>query len=169
MDHLNLLTTLIAVVVFIYVIVKQFMAKPVRMFGFVIVPLLALYKVYDSFPKTDIPKSQMVECVIMFCLALASAIIQAMFTEVFYQDDRLYMRSKLVAVVTWAIYFLVRIGLRFLYHSTGSWMMWLGMAVIFGVRSLILYIRFPEIGKTLSQRSHSAPPGKRSTRRNYKY
>lgn len=62
------------------------------------------------------------------------------------------MRSKPVAVITWAAYFLIRIGLRFFCHSTESWMMWLGMAVIFGVRSFILYLRFPEIGKALSQR-----------------
>lgn len=152
MNHLNLMTTLIAAAVFIYAIAKQFTAKPVKMFGFVIVPLLALYKVYDSFPQTSIPRSQMVECTVLVLLALASAVIQSMFTEVFYQNDQLYMRSKLIAVVTWAVYFLARIGLRFLYHNTEYWMMWMGMAVIFGARSLILLFRFPEIGRALSQR-----------------
>lgn len=166
MDHLNLMTTLIAVAVLIYAIAKQFMAKPVKLFGFVVVPLIALYKVYDSFPKTTVPQSQMAECTVMVVLALAAAVIQAMFTEVFYQDERLYMRSKLVAVVTWAAYFLVRIGLRYLYRSTESWMVWLGMAVIFAVRSLILYLRFPEIGKALSQGFRSGASGRRSRRRN---
>ena len=159
MNHFDLMTTLIVAAVFIYAIAKQFTAKPVKMFGFVIVPLLALYKVYDSFPKTSIPRSQMVECTVLVLLALASAVIQSMFTDVFYQNDQLYMRSKLIAVVTWAVYFLARIGLRFLYHNTESWMMWMGMAVIFGARSLILLFRFPEIGRALSQRFCSDASG----------
>ncbi len=173
MDHLNLATTLIVIAAFVYAIAKQFMAKPVKAFGFAIIPLLALYKVFDSLPKAAVPKSQMTECAVMAFLALAAALIQASFTEVFYQGDRLYMRSKPVAVITWAVYFLIRIGLRFFYHSSASWMMWLGMAVIFGARSFILYLRFPEIGKALSQRFHidrSADPeqyGRRNERRRY--
>lgn len=159
MNHFDLMTTLIVAAIFIYAIAKQFTAKPVKMFGFVIVPLLALYKVYDSFPKTPIPRSEMVECTFLVLLALASAVIQSMFTDVFYQNDQLYMRSKLIAVVTWAVYFLSRISLRFLYHNTESWMMWMGMAVIFSARSLTLLFRFPEIGRALSQRFCSDASG----------
>ena len=168
MDHLNLATTLIVIAAFVYAITKQFMAKPVKAFSFAIVPLLALYEVFDSLPKTAATKSQMAECAVMVFLALAAAILQAAFTEVFYQGERLTMRSKPVAVITWAVYFLIRIGLRFFYQSKESWMMWLGMAVIFGARSFILYLRFPEIGKALSQRyrSNESSGGERYGRRN---
>lgn len=173
MDHLDLATTLIVIAAFVYAIAKQFMAKPVKAFSFAIVPLLALYEVFDSLPKAAVPKSQIAECAVMVLMALAAAILQAAFTEVFYQGERLCMRSKPVAVITWAAYFLIRIGLRLLYHSRESWMMWLGMAVIFGVRSFILYLRFPEIGKALSRRYRSDESvggeqyGRRNERRRY--
>lgn len=151
MEHFDFITALTIIALLIYAIVKQFMAKPVRKFGFVIFPLLALYEAYESYPKTVVPENQKTECIIMIILALGSAVIQALNTEVFYKDDQLFMRSKIVAVITWLIYFLVRVGLRFIFNSTGSWMMWFGMAIIFGARSAVLLIRHPEIGQALSR------------------
>lgn len=152
MEHIDFLTTLIIVALFLYAIVKQFLAKPIRKFSFVIFPLLALYEAYDSYPKITVSNNQFNECAVIIALAFASAVIQALNTEVFYKDNRLYMRSKIIAVLTWAVYFFVRIGLRFVFNSTGTWIMWLGIAVIFGARSLILLIKYPEIGQALSER-----------------
>lgn len=153
MAHLDIVTAIIIAALLIYAIVKQFMAKPVKKFGFVLFPLLALYEAYETYPQAPLPSSQIVECLIMVTLALASAVIQGVNTEVFYRNDQLYMRSKLVAIITWVIYFAVRIGLKFLFDSKGSFMTWLGMAVIFGARSVVLFIWHPEIGQALSQSS----------------
>lgn len=153
MEHLNIVTTLIIMVVLIYAVVKQFMAKPIKWFGFLIFPMLALYEAYHSYTAATVTAYQNVECAVMVTLALIAAVIQALFTEVFYKDSQLYMRSKIVAVITWVLYIMARITFRVLFNSMGLWMMWLGIAVIFSVRSIILYIRFPEIGHALMQHS----------------
>lgn len=63
------------------------------------------------------------------------------------------MRSKIIAVVTWAVYFIARVGMRFAFPETGEWVTWFGMAVIFGARSVILMMKYPEITQALSRRS----------------
>lgn len=151
MEHIDAVTAMIIIAVIICAIVKQFMAKPIKTFGFVIFPLLALYESCKSFPNTAAREHQLIECAVMLALALSAAAIQALNTEVFYRDDQLYTRSKLIAVVTWAGYFLARIILRYIWHDSGEWTMWLGLAVTFGTRSVILYIRHPEIGTALLQ------------------
>lgn len=150
-EHLNPTVTLIIIAVFVYAIARQFMAKPVRRLGFIIFPLLALCEAMASFPKTAVPAGQAAECAAMVALALAAAAIQAAFTEVFYKNDRLYLRSKPVAIVTWAAYFVIRLSMRFVFGGTEEWVTWLGMAVILGGRGIMLYIRHPEIGRALAQ------------------
>lgn len=153
MGHLDFVTTLIIVAVIVYAIVKQFMAKPVRRSGFVIFPLLALVEACESYRKAAVTQQQLLECAAMIALALAAAAVQAINTEIFYQDNQLYMRSKIIAVVTWAAYFLARVGLRLVFPKTGEWIIWLGIAVIFGARSVILMMKYPEITQALSRRS----------------
>jgi hypothetical protein len=43
--------------------------------------------------------------------------------------------------------------MRFAFGNTGSWTMWLGMAVIFGFKNIILYLKYPEISQQLSKQS----------------
>ncbi|CAB1245698.1 conserved membrane protein of unknown function [Ruminococcaceae bacterium BL-4] len=153
MEHFDATTTLIIIAVIAYAIVKQFMAKPVRTFGFIVFPLLALYEACKDFPKLPVPEHQLIECAVMLALAFIAAAIQATNTEVFFKDNQLYTRGKLIAVLTWAGYFLVRIAMRYIWSDSTEWMTWLGMAVTFGTRSLFLYIKHPEIGKALLRRS----------------
>lgn len=116
-------------------------------------PLLALLEAYESYPKEGITPSELTQCGVMVLLALISASIQALNTDVFYQGDRLFRRSRPVAILTWAVYFSVRLVMRYAFSNTGSWTMWFGMAVIFGIKNAILYFKYPEIGLELSKHS----------------
>lgn len=68
----------------IYAIVRQFIAKPVRRFGFVILPLLALAEACEFYRKAVVTQQQLLECAAMIALALVAAAIQAINTEIFY-------------------------------------------------------------------------------------
>lgn len=152
LPHLDLATALLVAILAIYMIAKQFVAKPVGRFSFVIMPLLALYEACESYENALVSGSQAIECVVLVGLAIAAAFIQAKNTEVFFEEGVLYTRSKIVAVVTWVVFIVVRLGMHQFIGSAG-WITWLAIAVVFGARTLFLLVEHPQIGSALASRS----------------
>jgi len=149
--------TLIIIAVLIFAIFIQVRPQRVYRLRFVILPALAAYEAYTSLPKPTIPVNQIFECLLIIIAALAAGAIQARFTRVYYQGDHLYICGGIVSLLAWIGLLLARfiIGLTFQGFSfftsfqNYEWMMWIAVAVIFGSKNLILYMKHREIGESL--------------------
>ncbi len=154
----EILITLIAIAVVIFAIARQVMPQQVRRLGFIVLPALAAYESYRSLPTPNIPVSQMVECLLVVLAALVAGSIQAAFTRVYYHGNRLYMRGGMVSLIAWVALMLVRSIIGLIFQGTSlftsfnnfEWMLWAAIAVAFGSRNAILYMKHPEIGEALA-------------------
>lgn len=151
--------TLLIIAAVIFAIVRQVMPQQVRRIGFIILPALAAYEAYKSFPRPTIPVNQMVEFLMIGMAALVVGVVQAQFTHVYFKGDLLYMRGGIESLIAWIALMFVRfiIGLTFqgvsLFSSFHSfeWILWAAVAVAFGTRSIVLYMKHPEIGQALAE------------------
>lgn len=147
----NVGTALLVIAIIVWVVFRQLRPKPVKKIFFVILPLLALYEMYQTFPQSSVPVSQWIECILVVIAALIAGTIQAWHSKVYMQNQIVYVQGTAITLITWASFIIVRLGLGFAFgeFATGyhriQWILWAGIAVIFATRSLILYAKFPEI------------------------
>lgn len=147
----NVGTALLVICIIVWVVFRQLRPKPVKKLFFIILPLLAVYEVYETFPTQTVPISQWVECILVVAFALIAGTIQAWYSKVYIQNQIVYVQGTAITLITWASFIVVRLGLGFAFgeFATGyhriQWILWVGVAVIFATRSLILYAKFPAI------------------------
>jgi hypothetical protein len=158
MNTQELSTTLIIIAVVIFAIIRQVMPQKIRMLSFVILPAIAAYEAYKLLPRPIIPVSQMVECLLIVVAGVVIGAIQATATNVYYKDNQLYMCGGFVSLFSWIAFMFIRFIISFAFQGFSSftsfknfeWILWAGIAVAFGSKSLILYMKHPEIGQALA-------------------
>ncbi|WP_019909438.1 CcdC protein domain-containing protein [Paenibacillus sp. HW567] len=156
----NILITLLIAGVVIYAILRQLRPQEAKRFPLVIMPFLAFYQAYKSLPVAGVPQYQIVEFLLIGAAALIAGIIQAANTRVYHQDNKLYLQGNTITLIAWLALIAIRFGVNYIFKSYNTadthyvmWILWAAMGISFGVRSLILYKRFPHIGEFLSQNS----------------
>lgn len=147
----NVGTALLVICIIVWVIFRQLRPKPVKKLFFILLPLLAVYEVHQTFPQQAVPMTQWIECILVITFALIAGTIQAWYSKVYIQDQIVYVQATTITIITWVSFIVFRIGVGFAcgefatgYHRI-QWILWIGIAVIFATRSLILYAKFPEI------------------------
>jgi membrane protein CcdC involved in cytochrome C biogenesis len=158
MNTHELIITLIIIGAVIFAIARQVMPQQVRLLPFVFFPAIAAYESYRLLPRPIIPVSQIVECLLIVVVGLVVGAIQATTTRVYHKDNKLYMNGGLVSLISWLALMFIRFIISFIFHGFGlftsfqsfEWIIWAAFAVTFGSRSLILYMRYPEIGQALA-------------------
>lgn len=147
----HLFTALCVIAIIVFIVSRQLRAKPVKKWTFVILPILAMYEVFQTFPREAVPTSQWIECILVVVGAFVAGTIQAWYSKVYVQNHVVYIKGTTITLITWSAFiaFRVLLGFAFGEFSTGfhriPWILWIGIAVIFGTRSLILYAKSPEI------------------------
>jgi hypothetical protein len=155
----ELTTSLIIVAIVIFAIGRQVMPQRIRRLSFVFLPLVAAYEAYRSLPRPVIPIPQIVECVILVAAALAVGVVQSAYTRVYFKNNQLYMQGGFVTLIAWVALMIIRFIVAFMFQGVSvftsyhnfEWILWAAVAAAFGSRSLILYMRHPEIAKALAE------------------
>ncbi|KIL38107.1 hypothetical protein SD70_28570 [Gordoniibacillus kamchatkensis] len=159
MNTNGVIITLIIIGAVIIAIIRQVMPQRIRLLPFVILPAIAGYESYRSLPRPTIPIGQIVECLLIVVAAVMAGAIQAAFTRVYYKSNQLYMCGGFVSLIAWVVLMFFRfiIGLffqgfgMFTSYQSFEWILWAGVAATFGTRSIILYMKHPEIGGALAE------------------
>jgi len=152
----NVGTALLVICIIVWVVFRQLRPKPVKKLLFVALPLLAVYEVYQTFPQQSVPITQWIECILVITMALIAGTIQAWYSKVYIQNHIVYVQGTAITLMTWVSFIIVRLSLGFAFgeFATGyhrvQWILWIGIAVIFATRSLILYVKFPEVQRIFS-------------------
>jgi hypothetical protein len=148
--------TLVIIAGVIFVIVRQTMPKRVKRLDFLIIPIFAVVKVYTDMPHV-LSWNLSAELIVTSLFALGIGIWQGIVTDVYNQGGVLYTKSGMQYLISWICLIFGRIIIKILFEesfsnfSGGEWLIWAGIAITWGVRSGILYVRYPEIGKALSE------------------
>ena len=156
----DILITFVIIAAVIFAIGRQIMPQQVHPRRLVIFPLIAAYEAYHVLPST-IPPSQFIECLFVVIAALVAGAVQAILTRVYFKANQLYMRGGWATLVAWLGMFFVRFVIHMLfeggfsYTRQSEWILWVAIAVTFGTRSLILYMKHPEIQQILGNERSS--------------
>jgi hypothetical protein len=155
----DLLMAVLVLAIIVFAIARQTLPRRVSRIQFLIVPIIALYEAYHSLPHVTIPLRDGLECVFVLITALIAGSIQALTVRVYYKESVLYTQGGWMTIIAWLGFAVARtlIGIVFqgadYFSSYGShsWIIWTGVAVTFGTRSAILYLRHPEIRHALTK------------------
>ena len=155
----ELTITLLAIAIVIFAIWRQVMPQKIRRLQFVILPLIAAYEAYRSLPRPTIPITEIVECLLILAAAFAVGSIQAAYTRVYHKNNQLYMQGGLITLIAWIALMFIRVIVALIFQGFSfftsfhnfEWILWAAVAVAFGSRSLILYMKHPEIAQALME------------------
>ena len=159
MNQHSIFTSLIVLIVLVFFIVRQLQPRKPTRFRFYFMPIIALIAAYENFPKTNVPSTQLLECLVSVLIGIGFGILQARFTKVFQSEGNWYMQGDWKYVTSWLFLIVVRfvIVMIFNYYDPSKnmvveWIIWIEIAVVWGVRSLVLMLQYPQLHKALERR-----------------
>ena len=159
MNQHSIFTSLIVLIVLVFFIVRQLQPRKPTRFRFYFMPIIALIAAYENFPKTNVPSSQLLECLVSVLIGIGFGILQARFTKVFQSEGNWYMQGDWKYVTSWLFLIVVRfvIVMVFNYYVPSKnmvveWIIWIEIAVVWGVRTLVLMLQYPQLHKALERR-----------------
>jgi membrane protein CcdC involved in cytochrome C biogenesis len=142
----------------IWVIFRQLRARKVSRLQMILLPLIAAYEAFQTRPQV-IEHQTWTEFAVTIMLAIAVGFGQAYTTRIMYKDGVLYTKGGAAYLILWIVLLAGRIliklgfegvdGLRNM-HSK-EWLIFAGIAIAWGLRSLLLYVRHPEIRAELGK------------------
>lgn len=161
MSSHSLLFSLLLLALLIILIIRQVSPRRPTRFRFYFMPVVGLIAAYQNLPH-PVPNRQVLECLISVFIGIGFGILQANYTKVYQlQSGNWVMKGDWRYVVSWLVLFVVRAGIMFLFSSaehtkdlTVEWIIWVEIAVVWGMRSLVLHIRYPELKSILAKRSN---------------
>jgi membrane protein CcdC involved in cytochrome C biogenesis len=152
----QLLMIIKTVLIIIYALSRQVREQEVKKFSFIIFPILAAYEAYKLIPRTIIPLNQIVEIILIVVAGLVVGGIQSAYTRVYCKEDKVYTKGGKETLIAWISLVIFRVIVRAFFKATSSysndatWLLYGGVAINFGFRNLILYLKHPEIGKYIA-------------------
>lgn len=153
-------TVLIVAIVLIWAIGRQVLPRRVTRVPFVVLPIVGLFEMTRYLPHPTIPANQLAECVVSVLLSAVAGLLQGLVTNVYTAaDGQVYMRGGWKYLVLWLGLIATRLIVGFLFNGASFhyesvlWIIWADLAVVWGVRGILLYTRYPEIRTQLANAS----------------
>ncbi|MFD1887778.1 hypothetical protein [Paenibacillus wenxiniae] len=149
----NINLFVIALIV-IWIVSRQLRPRKIKKISLFLLPAIALYEASQNLPQTSLPMYQIIEFLFMAGVAMLGGIVQAKYTRVFWSGDQLYMQGNKTTLCAWILLIAVRYGINFAFHAlfappgsqlTVIWILWVGVAIMFGTRNVLLYRKWPEM------------------------
>jgi len=135
----------------VYFIVRQVTPRPPSRLRLYILPILAIYEAYQSLPRPEVPKIQLLECLLSILVAIVFGFLQARYTKVYQENGVWLLRGDWRYLVTWLLLLVGRLlvawGFSAMFGESTmiEWILWTEVAVVWGTRSLLLLRRYPEL------------------------
>ncbi len=154
---------LIALIV-IWVISRQLRPRKLSKLTLFLLPVIALYFASQNLPHGDLPTYQIAEFILIVGVAILGGIVQARYTRVYQDGDQLYIQGNKITLFAWLLLIAVRFGINFAFYAlfapAGSpfsvlWILWIGVAVMFGTRNVLLYRNHSAVREMLVNRGQA--------------
>lgn len=138
----------------VFFIIRQVTPRPPTRLRFYILPLIALYWAYHTLPH-PVPSVQIRTTLISVSVSIPFAIMQGYFTRLYEKEGQWVLQGDCRYVVSWLIIFALQGVSAILSHQTKvvTWEIAVGIAVVWGLRSVVLHLRYPQLGMILAKKS----------------
>lgn len=148
----NMLYDLIGLALFVFFIIRQLTPRRPSRLRFYFLPLIALYWSYHTLPH-PVPSIEIWTTVISVGISVPFAIMQAYFTRLYEKDGQWVMQGDWRYLVSWLIIFALQVVIALVLHQpTLTWEIALGIAVVWGMRSVVLHLRYPQLSAILARK-----------------
>ncbi len=151
----NVVVELVGAALLVYIIIRQVTPKKPRRTRFYILPIVALILAYTHLPH-PVPRDQVWEAIISVGISIPFGIMQAYFTTLYQSQDQWYIKGDWRYVMSWLALFGLHLVTTLTLtgaspHSTHvvEWIAALEVAVVWGLRSLVLHLRYPVLRQLL--------------------
>ncbi len=159
MNFHSLLMSIILLALLIFVIVRQLTPRRPTRFRFYFMPVVSLIADYQNLPH-PVPSIQVLECVISVVIGIGFGVLQAGYTKVYKsQDENWVMQGDWRYAISWIVLFVVRAVIMIFFSSAEhtkniavEWIIWVEIAAVWGGRSLVLHIRYPQLRTVLAKK-----------------
>lgn len=147
---------LLPVAIIVYILIRQVTPRRPSRARFYVLPIVALYLAYQNFPRT-LPRGQLEDAILSVVVSIPFAIMQAYFTSLYQTPEGWRMKGDWRYLASWVALFIVHIGIAYLFNPTGNplatttWIIALEVAVVWGLRSVVLHLRYPQLHEILQQ------------------
>ncbi len=143
----------------IYFIIRQVTPRKPSRFRFYFMPVVGVIMAYQYLPKPMVPMSQVADAVVSCAIGIVFGILQARYTRIYETDGVWMMKGDWRYLLTWVVLLIVRAAVAILFGHMGhtnnmviEWIIWLEIAVVWGVRSLVLHARYPQLRAILAKK-----------------
>lgn len=155
-------TDIIGFAIVLYFIVRQVTPRKPTRLRFYLLPVIALIIAYRDFPRPTIPASQVEDAVISLILSIPFGIMQAYFTTLYQEHGHWLMKGDYRYLASWLALFVLHIATTVIFRPSPTspvvvvgWIVALEVGVVWGIRSLVLHLRYPQLASLLRP---SSPP-----------
>ncbi len=139
--------------IFVFFIIRQVTPRRPSRLRFYFLPLIALYWAYHTLPH-PVPRVEVWTTVISVGLSIPFAIMQAYFTRLYEQDSHWVMQGDWRYLMTWFVILALQGAIALAFKEpTLTWEISLGIAVVWGIRSVVLHLRYPQLSGILARKS----------------
>jgi hypothetical protein len=137
----------------VFFIVRQVAPRRPTRLRFYVLPIFALYWAYRTLPH-PVPGAQAVEALISIGVSIPFGVMQAYFTRLYQAEDQWFLQADWRYVVSWLTLFALHAATAVFLHETAviTWIIALEVAVVWGLRSLVLHLRYPQLSRILSRK-----------------
>lgn len=148
---------LIGLAVLIYFIVRQVTPRQPGRMRFYILPLVALVVAAVNLPH-PIPQNQLWDALISVAISIPFGVMQAYFTTLYQKQGEWYIQGDWRYVVSWVVLVGLKMVTAMVVGSSAhpsfqsiEWIAALEVAVVWGLRSVVLHWRYPELSQILAR------------------
>lgn len=151
----NVIYDVIGLAVLIYFIIRQVTPRHPSRLRFYILPILGLFFAFKNLPH-PIPENQLWDAVISVGISIPFGVMQAYFTRLYESGGEWLMRGDGRYVASWLALLLLRILIAMAtgggtHGAETAWIIALEVAMIWGVRSVVLHLRYPHLQGVLAE------------------
>ncbi len=149
----NLVYDVLGLTLVVFFIIRQVTPRRPTRFRFYILPILGLYWTYRTLPH-PVPTVQIWVTLMSVGVSIPFAILQGYFTRLYEKDGQWVLQGDWHYLVSWLVIFALQGVIAVVLHQTTivTWEIALGIAIVWGVRSVVLHLRYPQLSRILARK-----------------
>lgn len=158
---MNITTLIMIIALYAYWFYNQIITKRVKPRRFIIMPLIFIYFLYKSSSSIDITTLLTPVTFLLVAIGIISGIATGFLTKLFYGDDgALYQKGGLTTALILVGIMVLKVILKYslahmpAYHAilSGSFLTLLVLVIQFFTKTIVIFIRHPEVFTSLKNR-----------------
>ncbi len=150
----NLMYDVLGLGLLVFFLIRQVTPRRPTRFRFYILPTLGLYWAYRTLPH-PVPTVQIWVTLISIGVSIPFAILQGYyFTRLYEKEGQWMLQGDWRYLVSWLVIFALQVVISAALHQTTviTWEIALGIAIVMGLRSVMLHLRYPQLPGILAQK-----------------